>query len=35
LLCCLKYFPGPIESFILGDELRLETTRMKQWQAGS
>jgi hypothetical protein len=33
--CCQKYFPDPIESTILGDELRLEATRVRQWQARS
>ena len=33
--CCQKYYPDPIPSTILGDEVRIETAKVRNWKARS
>lgn len=33
--CCQKYFPDPIPSTILGDEVRLDARDVRKWQSRS
>ncbi len=33
--CCQKYYPDPIPSTILGDEIRIEVDILRSWQARS
>lgn len=33
--CCQKYYPEPIESSVLGDEVRVDKELVRKWQARS
>ncbi|MCU0454029.1 MAG: Fe-S-containing protein [Bacteroidetes bacterium] len=33
--CCQKYYPDPIPSTVLGDEVRIEAVTARQWQTRS
>lgn len=33
--CCQKYYPEPIESSVLGDEVRIDKELVRKWQARS
>jgi hypothetical protein len=33
--CCQKYYPDPIESSVLGDEIRINKDLVRKWQARS
>ena len=33
--CCQKFYPDPVPSTILGDEVRIELSKVRSWQARS
>lgn len=33
--CCQKFYPDPIPSTVLGDEVRIELSKIRSWQARS
>ncbi|MGB2867076.1 MAG: Fe-S-containing protein [Bacteroidota bacterium] len=33
--CCQKFYPDPIPSTVLGDEVRIELSKVRSWQARS